>query len=314
MKSHLIYGINNEIVDQDQFHTDNHLLKFDVFLSYSEKDKAYAKKIFNELSKPFAFKVWFDENEIKSGDNIADKIHFGIINSEFMICIASKHYVEDEKCVKECQLGILFKKKQFLVLFEKLNLDDSSIGFYVIGTQRCNLYKANDSINFETSDEFKNLIKELKPLSYTTNVEPCTPKMFSCEPIFDVFLSYCHKEKTKAEEIYEFLTKILKLKVWMDKFEIKLGNDFAVDILNGVRCSRLLICLISENYIKSENCVNELKLGKYYKKEILLVILEKIRLSRSEISSNVKNLERITLFRHLDNEKLKRVIRKFFQI
>ena len=47
--------------------------QYDVFLSHSQKDKAVARDVAERLKKD-GLRVWFDEWEIKPGDNIPAKI------------------------------------------------------------------------------------------------------------------------------------------------------------------------------------------------------------------------------------------------
>lgn len=43
--------------------------KYDVFLSHSHKDKPVVRELANRLKKD-KLRVWFDEQELKPGDNI----------------------------------------------------------------------------------------------------------------------------------------------------------------------------------------------------------------------------------------------------
>jgi hypothetical protein len=63
--------------------------KYDVFLSHSSKDKNVVRNIANKLQSD-GLSVWFDENEIKPGDNFKEKIQDGIKQSRAMICFMSQ--------------------------------------------------------------------------------------------------------------------------------------------------------------------------------------------------------------------------------
>ena len=93
-------------------------------------------------------------------------------------------------------------------------------------------------------------------------------KAFESINAYDVFISYCHKDKMKAKELFYLLTNDLKLKVWMDnKGGIGIGNDFGSEITKDLKFSKCIICLISEPYLKSENCIREIKLASHFKKK-----------------------------------------------
>jgi WD40 repeat protein len=64
--------------------------KFDVFLSHSSKDKAIVRNVAQRLRKD-GLKVWFDEWEIKPGDNIPAKIEEGLEYSRVLVLCMSAH-------------------------------------------------------------------------------------------------------------------------------------------------------------------------------------------------------------------------------
>ena len=108
---------------------------------------------------------------------------------------------------------------------------------------------------------------------------------------FQIFLSYSHKDKNKADIIFHELTDTNNFNVWMDRFQINIGDDWAERIHTGVKASEHLVALISNNYLESENCCNEFKLGIHFKKKLFIILIEnineKIMKSVLEIDSNV---------------------------
>jgi hypothetical protein len=92
---------------------------------------------------------------------------------------------------------------------------------------------------------------------------------------FDVFLSYPHKDKNQADQIFNLL-KSFNFSVWLDRFEIKIGDDFAEKIHTGIRSSKFFLALMSKNYIESENCCNEFKLARHLNKKVLMATIEHI--------------------------------------
>jgi len=64
-----------------------HDFQYDVFLSYSAKDKAVARDVAERLRKD-GVKVWFDEWEIRPGDSIPSKIEEGLKRSRVLACPA----------------------------------------------------------------------------------------------------------------------------------------------------------------------------------------------------------------------------------
>ena len=115
-----------------------------------------------------------------------------------------------------------------------------------------------------------------------------------------MFISYSHKDANYANKIFSEL-KGAKFKVWIDKFEIKHGDDFAVSILNGIKTAKSVLCLISNHYIKSESCLKELKLAHFFKRKIYLVMIENIKLEETAIGFETFGIQRCNLYKKSNN-------------
>ncbi|MCA1567554.1 MAG: TIR domain-containing protein [Acidobacteria bacterium] len=64
--------------------------KYDVFLSHSSKDKAAVRPLAERL-RADGLRVWFDEWELKPGDNIPSKIEEGLERSRVLVLCMSAH-------------------------------------------------------------------------------------------------------------------------------------------------------------------------------------------------------------------------------
>lgn len=117
-----------------------------------------------------------------------------------------------------------------------------------------------------------------------------------------MFLSYPHKDKDQAESIFNILTQSCKYKVWFDKFEIKIGEDFAESIHKGIKNSEYFIACITKNYIESENCCNEFKLARFLKKKLLIVMFENIKTETTSIAAHATGIKTFQLSRSSLNE------------
>ena len=133
--------------------------EFNVYISFSEEDKDKAEKTFLILSESCNFKVLMNQ---QTNENFEEKSQYGITNSNCLLAIITKNYLNEEKCCSEFKQAHKLKKKLFLVLFEKVELDKSTIGLQTMGIQRCNLYKNEDSSDFTKSKEFEQLMQEIK--------------------------------------------------------------------------------------------------------------------------------------------------------
>ena len=69
--------------------------KYDVFLSYSSKDKAVVRPLAERLRND-GLNVWFDQREIKPGDSIPAKIEEGLEHSRVLVlCMSANAFGSD---------------------------------------------------------------------------------------------------------------------------------------------------------------------------------------------------------------------------
>ncbi len=91
------------------------------------------------------------------------------------------------------------------------------------------------------------------------------------------FLSHNHKEKSLVLEIFEHLQNCF-IECWLDKQDIPVGSELAGEIFHGIGHSSYFLPFISNNYLASSWCLDELKAAySTYQKnkiKILPVIIE----------------------------------------
>lgn len=77
------------------------------------------------------------------------------------------------------------------------------------------------------------------------------------EYTFDAFISYSQKDSFVCEGIRESLC-LRGLKPWIDYAEISsIDDNFTIAMMNGISCSRIVVILLSENYLNSYYCLLE---------------------------------------------------------
>jgi len=88
-----------------------------VFLSHSSKDKAFARKLSEEL-RANGVDVWIDEAELRIGDSLIDKIGSAINEADFIAVILSPNSVNSSWVQKELSLALTkeFANKNVKVL------------------------------------------------------------------------------------------------------------------------------------------------------------------------------------------------------
>src|SRR5437762_11294494 len=99
---------------------------YDVFLSYSSKDRTAVRSVAERL-KNDGLEVWFDEWSIKAGDNIPHKIEEGLEYSRVLVlCMSTNAFGSDWATVESQTFRFrdpLNKERRFI----PLRLDDAPI-------------------------------------------------------------------------------------------------------------------------------------------------------------------------------------------
>lgn len=79
-----------------------------VFLSHSSKDKAFARRLGNDL-RQYGAKVWIDEAEINIGDSLIEKISQGLSKTDYIVVLLSQLSCSSEWVKRE--LNIVLTKE-----------------------------------------------------------------------------------------------------------------------------------------------------------------------------------------------------------
>jgi hypothetical protein len=75
-----------------------------------------------------------------------------------------------------------------------------------------------------------------------------------------VFISYTHKDQEIAEKIAFYLVRA-NIHIWIDKWELNVGDSLIQKIQNAVTEASVLLVMLSKTSIESEWCKKELSVG-----------------------------------------------------
>ncbi|MBJ6110429.1 toll/interleukin-1 receptor domain-containing protein [Hymenobacter sp. BT523] len=101
-------------------------MKYDVFISHSNKDKVFVRKLANDLMHN-GVSVWLDEWNINLGDSFVDVINQAVLDSRFMLVIMSPDYFNSKWTQQE------------LILAMSKEVDDKSIKTIPIMYRDCQI-------------------------------------------------------------------------------------------------------------------------------------------------------------------------------
>ncbi len=114
-----------------------------------------------------------------------------------------------------------------------------------------------------------------------------------------IFISYSHKDKDEVLNVLEQMVET-GYRVWFDE-GIDPGTEWDENIARHVEQCDAFIAFISENYIISDNCKDELNYARDLKKDRLLVYLEKTDLP-SGMAMRLNRLQAIHKYTYKDKK------------
>jgi len=210
-----------------------------VFISYSHKDKLFAKRLAKDLRK-FGHTAWIDEENVLIGDSLIEKICDGIDYVDFVAVIISKASLNSEWAKKELELAGHRELKETRVVILPILLDDVELPKYLVG--KC-------YADFREMDEYENgLNKLLKGLdSHTLRPDLSSEKMMIIKPYLfistpahgwlKVPLSELEelgiRNKISAysykDSLYAYLEEDCDLTMFIEAKETKLGDEYDVE-------------------------------------------------------------------------------------
>ncbi|MEC4813146.1 MAG: TIR domain-containing protein [Scytonema sp. PMC 1069.18] len=93
-----------------------------VFLSYSEKERAFMEKIAATLKRE-AFTVWTNKTDIKTGSDFKEAIFRGIEEADNLVYLMSVESLQSEYCQQEISHALSVNKRIIPVLIEELDIE-----------------------------------------------------------------------------------------------------------------------------------------------------------------------------------------------
>jgi len=89
-----------ESVLQSTEKTDDRIMKYDVFLSYSSKDRPWVESTLLKFIESKGFKVCFDERDFPLGCNLVQTIGTAVYESRKVIAVVSPNYLQSRWCAQ----------------------------------------------------------------------------------------------------------------------------------------------------------------------------------------------------------------------
>lgn len=132
--------------------------KWDLFISYSSKDKGIIKEIISDC-KRYGISYWMDREEVVPGDRITDVIEEGLKNSRSFMACFSKNQLKSGWCRAEYKavwrkiIDGKSKQKIFVLILDDLDPDD--LPFWAIDIEY---------VRYSDKEGYKRLFKKLQKM------------------------------------------------------------------------------------------------------------------------------------------------------
>ena len=101
--------------------------QWDFFISHASEDKDAVVRELAKILTAKGFKVWYDEYELKVGDNIRRRIDNGLANSKYIVVVLSPSFISKRWTMYELN-GIttreLYGQTLILPIWHNISLDD----------------------------------------------------------------------------------------------------------------------------------------------------------------------------------------------
>jgi hypothetical protein len=128
-----------------------------IFISYYHSSTTLVAEAVKRLRQE-NLEIWYDEDEIKVGDNHFQKIQKGILDSHTVLFFISKFYLKSDNCRAEFLYALNRKKHCIFLVLEKLDPTDvNGIEMHLYGDSvRLDVFKMQKGATID-----KNLIEEI---------------------------------------------------------------------------------------------------------------------------------------------------------
>jgi len=135
-----------------------------LFISYSTKDHGFVTRLANDLKK-MEFDIWLDRWEIDVGDDIFDKIQFGIRESDYVILVLSSNSISSGWVDKEWKMAYWNEISSRQVKLLPVLLDDCEIPEFL-------KFKKYADFRRGYGDAFKELLRPIKSKDLSSIKKP----------------------------------------------------------------------------------------------------------------------------------------------
>lgn len=109
-----------------------------------------------------------------------------------------------------------------------------------------------------------------------------------------IFISHASVDKVEIEKIVPFLNAI-NVNVWVDKYNINVGDSIEKKVFEGIDNSNAVIFWITKDFLKSSWCKEEMEqfINRAYDEDVLIISVIDVDVDIEELPENLKGIKYI---------------------
>ncbi|KAK7480324.1 hypothetical protein BaRGS_00028371 [Batillaria attramentaria] len=239
--------------------------KYDVCLSFSEKDEGVVKGICGGLQKvDVKIRVFSQHFTYHHEEVWQETIFQTMIHSKKIVAVLTPNYISDAECLEQFSLALCvnrLNKVEALSPFYVQTIDAFPSYMTLVQYTECRVRKegevAEQKIYLACSMLIKSLDKDDQKLMKAAEKDDGAPAIVDKKK-YDVFISYAHRTPVEANRVHQALLDIdPDLRIFFDKSELTTGNIWQETLYEAVDKARCVIALITESYLQSTVCQEE---------------------------------------------------------
>jgi hypothetical protein len=142
----------------------NDSVKYDIFISYEHSNQQDILRFSDYLRVKHKFKVFFDMDDVNSGEPLGKTLLTALDNSKVFVCFITKRYANSRNCQDEFNWAFIKRQQPtIIVMLERIGdfSELGEIGFRIFRQIRINLFKDVDVFQTFSGPEFDKLIRSI---------------------------------------------------------------------------------------------------------------------------------------------------------
>lgn len=134
-----------------------------VFISHSSKDKRFVRKLKDDLNEN-SISTWFDEDQLKVGDSLLEKLEDSLEDSTHFMIILSPHSVKSQWVKYELENAIKINQKIIPIKYQDCKIPPELKKYLYVDLSNEIVEIKGDIVEFTTKGYQKQLTKLIKDL------------------------------------------------------------------------------------------------------------------------------------------------------